>query len=623
MKSLISEYSTYQSVVQQFTVRFVRAASRELAKLSHYLQERNLTVHEVDLASLQAYLAHRSKDRSPGYLALMVGQLRGFFAYLEQQGFRADNPAQWLEYPKFDHRKRLPPVVPQDTVERFIAWLRGREHSPPGKRNVALVTLLYSTGLRAGEAAALNLEDLLWDEGVVLVREGKGRKERRVPLLPEAAEMLDTYLQTRSGPFSPSDPVFITWRHRWRENRLTNNDVGRILKDQSEAFGVKIRPHQLRHSCASHLLRAGGKIVSIQRWLGHERVTTTLDYARVQDPEVAEAVKRHPLNGVLPAQLTCHSKLPSPQRRHYTRSEVAVGLEGRLWEQAETFLEHAEHLGRYSEGTIKAFRCSLARFAVAHPALSVAGVEAVRPREVVAWLGLRRRAGHTKDTVARNLSNLRTFFAFARRRGWRQDDPTAPVKLVKSQGDEAVYLNEEDILRLLAAPDQASQVGYTDYIAMLLLYATGLRAAELCDLDVTDVDLSGGWVTVREGKGRDRQVPIPTAVLDDLKRYVQDTQPPEAFLLNATGGRLMPWTLARRLRRYAQAAGISRPVTPHTFRHTYAAHLLKAGVRPEVVAKAMGHKTLTELAPYIHVDFDDLRETVKKLRKNLPQGDYS
>lgn len=204
--------------------------------------------------------------------------------------------------------------------------------------------------------------------------------------------------------------------------------------------------------------------------------------------------------------------------------------------------------------------------------------------------------------MARNLSNLRTFFAFARRRGWRQDDPTAPVKLVKSQGDEAVYLAEEEILRLLAAPDQASQVGYTDYIAMLLLYATGLRAAELCDLDVTDVDLSGGWVTVREG--------------------IQSTQPSEAFLLNATGGRLMPWTLARRLRRYAQAAGISRPVTPHTFRHTYAAHLLKAGVRPEVVAKAMGHKTLAELEPYIHVDFDDLRETVKKLRKNLPQGDY-
>lgn len=621
MESLITEYSTYQSVIQQFTVRVARAASRELAKLSHYLQERSLTVHEVDLAALQAYLAQRSKDRSPGYLALMVGQLRGFFAYLEQQGTRVDNPAQWLEYPKFDHRKRLPPVVPQDTVERFIAWLCGREDSPPGKRNVALVTLLYSTGLRAGEAAALNLKDLLWDEGIVVVREGKGRKERRVPLLPETAEKLDIYLQTRNGPFSASDPVFITWRNRWQENRLTNNDVGRILKDQSKAFGVKIRPHQLRHSCASHLLRTGGRIVSIQRWLGHERVTTTLDYARVQDPEVAEAVKRHLLNSSAPTQLTCLPKLPCPQRRPYTRSDVAVGLTGRLWEQAEAFLEHAEHLGRYTEGTLKAFRCSLARFALAHPALCTAGAEAVRPRDLVTWLGQRRRAGHTKDTVARNLSNLRTFFAFARRRGWRQDDPALPVKLVKSQGDEAVYLTEEEILRLLAAPDRASQVGYTDYIALLLLYATGLRASELCDLNVTDVDLSGGWVTVREGKGRDRQVPIPKAVLNDLTRYVQSTQPLEAFLLNATGGRLKPWTLARRLRRYAQAVGISRPVIPHTFRHTYAAHLLKAGVRPEVVAKAMGHKTLTELEPYIHVDFDDLRETVKKLRKNLPQGD--
>jgi site-specific recombinase XerD len=621
VESLIAEYSIYQSVIQQFTERHVRATSRELGKLRQYLQDKSLTVHDVDLATLEAHLAQRSKGCSPGYLALMVGQLRGFFVYVAQQGIRTDNPARWLEYPKFDRLKRLPSVVPQETVERFVAWLRERADSLVGKRNLALVTLLYSTGLRVGEAAALKLDDLRWDESVVVVREGKGRKERRVPLLTEAAETLDVYLQTRSGPFRPSDPVFVTWQNDCQANRLTSGGLYSIVNVQSEAFGVKICPHQLRHSCASHLLSEGGRIVSIQRLLGHERVRTTLDYARVQDPEVAQAVERHPINGRAPAQLTPLPKSPRPLRRHYTGSAVAVGLQGRLWEQVEMFLAHAEHLSRYTAGTIKAFRCSLARFAVAHPALCTAGVESVRPREVLTWLGQRRRAGHTHRTVINNLSNLRTFFAFAQRRGWRHDDPTASVKLVDSQGDEAVYLSEEEILRLLAAPDRATQEGYTDYIAMLLLYATGLRAAELCNLNMPDVDLRDGWVTVRGSKGRDRQVPIPKAVVADLKRYVHSAQPDGAFLRIATGDRLKPGRLARHLERYAQAAGSSRPVTPHTIRHTYAAHLLKAGVRPEVVAKAMGHRTLSELTPYIHCDFDDIREAVKKLRKNLPQGD--
>lgn len=161
MEKLIAEYATYQSVIQQFSPRTVRGAGRELVKLHLYLRERKLTVQEVGLAGLAEYLAQRAQGRSPGYLCLMVGQLRGFFTYLEQQGVRPDNSARWLEYPKFDRRKRLPQVVPTDTIEAFLTWLRERADTPTGKRNLALVALVYSTGLRAGEAAALSLQDLL------------------------------------------------------------------------------------------------------------------------------------------------------------------------------------------------------------------------------------------------------------------------------------------------------------------------------------------------------------------------------------------------------------------------------------------------------------------------------
>jgi integrase/recombinase XerD len=88
--------------------------------------------------------------------------------------------------------------------------------------------------------------------------------------------------------------------------------------------------------------------------------------------------------------------------------------------------------------------------------------------------------------------------------------------------------------------------------------------------------------------------------------------------LNLQGSRLKPWSVTRRIRHYAEVVGIQKPVSPHTIRHTFTAHLIQRGGRIEVIAKALGHKSLAETTPYAHADFEDIRKAVSRLNKNIP-----
>jgi site-specific recombinase XerD len=283
-------------------------------------------------------------------------------------------------------------------------------------------------------------------------------------------------------------------------------------------------------------------------------------------------------------------------------------------------------LNKYTKGTIKEFRFSLTRFAIGCPNCLENGIETLRGVDVIRWLSSRRQAGISQCTIDKNLSNLRTFISYAMDRGWRSDNPLEVLKIVPKQPKEQAYLTEDEMMSLLSAPDRSTPEGFTDYMTLLVLYSTGLRVGELSNLNIEDVDVKKGWVHVREGKGRDRQVAIPKAALNDFKQYLGLYRKEKSgpFLLNLQGSRIKPWTVARRIRHYAEVVNIQKPVSPHTIRHTFTTHLIQRGGRIEVIAKALGHKTLAETTPYAHADFEDLRKAVSLLRKNIPplSGDH-
>lgn len=630
MEAIIENYREYQTIIRGYTPKVIVTTQRELIKLARYLESHSLNWETVALVHLENYSIERTAGKSLGYRNIIISQIRSFFTYLQQQEYRADNPSIHLSYTNLDTHQSLPEVATLEEIQDCLKELRRQIHSslsrrqfdPIRKRNLALFALMYATGIRAGEAANLLLRDVLWDEQILCIRAGKGRKDRRVPIVGEVLELLQIYLATRKDLHSDA-PLFLTWR----KEAMTNNLVGVTFKSYSEMWIKPLRPHQLRHTCATHLFQEGGNIVQIKDWLGHKRITTTLHYARIQNPEIAATLESHPINeATIPnrpkLQLVKGSrkKPASSLRRKYTVTPVAEPLVGRLAEQIEEFLRTATGMNKYSKGTIKEFRFSLTRFAVGCPSCLEKGIESLRGIDIVRWLSARRQAGISPCTIDKNLSHLRTFMAYAVDRGWRSDNPMEALKMVPRQPKEQEYLTEDEMLRLLSAPDRSTTEGFTDYITLLVLYATGLRVGELSALNIEDVDLKEGWVHVREGKGRDRQIAIPKASLNDLKQYVglyrkAKTGP---FLLNLKGSRIKSWTVTKRIRHYAAVAGIEKPVSPHTIRHTFTAHLIQRGGRIEVIAKALGHKTLAETTPYTHADFEDIRKAVSLLRKNIP-----
>lgn len=535
-----------------------------------------------------------------------------------------------MSYTNLDAHQTLPEVASLEEIQDCLKELRRqvdsclgrRQFDPIRKRNLALFALMYATGIRAGEAANLLLRDVLWDEQILCIQAGKGHKDRRVPIVGEVLELLEIYLATRKDLHADA-PLFLTWR----KESMDNNLVGQTFRTHSKMWSKPLRPHQLRHTCATHLFQQGGNIVHIKDWLGHKRITTTLHYARIQNPEIAATLESHPINGAtIPErprlQLVNGSrkKLASSFRRKYTMTPVADPLVGKLAEQIEEFLRTAAGMNKYRKGSIKEFRFSLTRFAVGCPTCLENGIEALRGADIIRWLSARRQAGISQCTIDKNLSHLRTFIAYAIDRDWRSDNPMEALKMVPRQPKEQEFLTEDEMMRLLSAPDRSTTEGFTDYMAFLVLYATGLRVGELSALNIEDLDLKEGWVHVRESKGRDRQIAIPKAALDDLKQYTGLYRKVKSgpFLLNLQGSRMRPWSVTRRIRHYAEIAGIQKPVSPHTIRHTFTAHLIQRGGRIEVIAKALGHKTLAETTPYAHADFEDIRKAVSLLRKNIP-----
>lgn len=630
MESIIQEYREYQTVIRGYTPKVILATWRELKKLIKYLEALSLTFESVELVHLENYCIERGEGNSLGYRNLIVSQIRSFFIYLQQQEHRLDNPSIHLSFTTLDSHQALPEIASLEEIQGCLKELKKqvdsclglRRFDPIRKRNLALFALMYATGIRAGEAANLLLQDVLWEEQILCIRAGKGRKDRRVPIVGEVLELLHIYLATRKD-IHPDAPLFLTWR----KEAMNNNLVGVTFKTYSEIWSKPLRPHQLRHTCATHLFQEGGNIVHIKDWLGHKRITTTLHYARIQNPEIAATIESHPINELtiperpkLQPMKGSRKKPTSSLRRKYTMTPVADPLVGRLAEQIEEFIRTATGMNKYSQGTIKEFRFSLTRFAVGCPASLEKGIEALRGSDIIRWLSARRQAGISQCTIDKNLSHLRTFIAYSVDRGWRSDNPMEALKMVPRQPKEQEFLTEDEMLRLLSAPDRSTTEGFTDYITILILYATGLRVGELSGLNIEDVDLKDGWVHVREGKGRDRQIAIPKAALNDLKQYVGLYRKTKSgpFLLNLQGSRIKPWTVTRRIRHYAEVAGIQKPVSPHTIRHTFTAHLIQRGGRIEVIAKALGHKTLAETTPYAHVDFEEIRKSVSLLRKNIP-----
>jgi integrase/recombinase XerC len=250
-------------------------------------------VETIDVLTIREWMsALYDRKLSPAAIRRKLAAVRSFFRFLQRTGVLDRNPAKLVHTPKLP--KTLPRVMTEENVSTLLESTPAKAgvlERPYPERDVAILELLYGTGVRVSELVGLNLDDLDLTERWILVR-GKGRKERQVPLGSKAAEALERYLGDRKAAS--------------RENAVFNNHRGRRLSDRGVRLIVKlycsailadssIHPHSFRHSYATHLLAAGADLRSIQELLGHALLSTTQKYTQVALSDLMKVYdKTHP-----------------------------------------------------------------------------------------------------------------------------------------------------------------------------------------------------------------------------------------------------------------------------------------------------------------------------------------
>lgn len=228
-------------------------------------------------------------------------------------------------------------------------------------------------------------------------------------------------------------------------------------------------------------------------------------------------------------------------------------------------------------------------------------------------LGL-HRTGLSTRSQARHLASLRGFHRFLLREGHAKSDPTEQAETPRIVRRLPAVLSVEDVERLLAAAAADTPAGRRDRAMLEVLYATGLRASELCRLRIGDVNGRDGYLLTRGKGGKERVVPIGRAAVARVGAYLGSARPailrgrtsPYLFV-TARGGPFTRQGLHQLLRRYALAAGIGRPVSPHQLRHSFATHLLENGADLRAVQAMLGHADVGTTEIYTHVDRRHLR----------------
>jgi integrase/recombinase XerD len=226
--------------------------------------------------------------------------------------------------------------------------------------------------------------------------------------------------------------------------------------------------------------------------------------------------------------------------------------------------------------------------------------------------------GKSTATVSRSLASLKGFFNRLVDTGVLEENPAAHVTAGKIEKKLPQVLTGKEVERLLAQPKCTDMKGYRDKAMLELLYATGIRVTELISLNVTDVNLAGSFIRC-ESKGKERIIPLYPAAVDALAVYMQNIRPKmiadideQALFVNVSGDRMSRQGFWKIVKTYQEKAHIDKDITPHTLRHSFAAHLLENGADLRSIQEMMGHSDISSTQVYAQVVKQNLKSVYNK-----------
>lgn len=290
-----------------------------------------------------------------------------------------------------------------------------------------------------------------------------------------------------------------------------------------------------------------------------------------------------------------------------------VDLAGRI----DTYLDHLRVERALAKNTLESYARDLND--LASRLGDGARAEDVSEGDLAALLAANARRGFGARSSARQLSAIRGFFRFLVRERILERDPTALLERPRVGRRLPRALSHDDVRAILDKPNPSTARGRRDAAMLHLLYACGVRVSELCGLKIADLDRERGVISVR-GKGDKRRlVPVGEVALDLVDAYLDDARPKHArsasqtaLFLSPSGRRLTRQGVWKIIKRYARAAGVAAPVSPHKMRHSFATHLLQGGADLRAVQAMLGHADLGTTEIYTSVARDHVRAAHKR-----------
>ncbi len=235
------------------------------------------------------------------------------------------------------------------------------------------------------------------------------------------------------------------------------------------------------------------------------------------------------------------------------------------------------------------------------------------------YLASLKKLGRAQTTVKRNLASIKAYYRYLSENGDVSSSPAEAVKLPKGRKKLPQVLSASDVERLLEQPQNVDAKGFRDKAMLELLYASGLRVSELLALDLTDVNLDIGFVHCGGRDSHERIIPIGTLCREALRGYLRYGRPDmvrgaeeEALFLNMHGSRMTRQGFWKLLKQYAKSAELTAPITPHTLRHSFAAHLLENGADIHSIQSMLGHADVASTKVYVQLVNSTLKDVYSK-----------
>ena len=287
----IENFKNYLKLERGLSMNSIKSYEFDLIQFKNFMIENaiNESPKQCSSSTVKTYLYKNFSNKKSTSQARSISALKSFFNYLLFEGEINSSPLNDIESPKIENK--LPEVLTEDEIKRLISSVN--LDSEFGQRNKTIIEVLYGTGIRVSELTDLKLSNIFFDENILKVT-GKGNKERFVPLGKIASIEIKKYLNDRDKLKINSKFSDILFLNRYGR-QLTRSMIFKVINDYSKNANIdkKISPHTLRHSYATHLLKNGADLRTIQLILGHESITTTEIYTHLDTFHLEDVLKKY------------------------------------------------------------------------------------------------------------------------------------------------------------------------------------------------------------------------------------------------------------------------------------------------------------------------------------------